>query len=114
MSPTTMSSTATVETTAAVEAPATMEAASKARLPAGGKASDISAVIKATERAGACSWLSMRSRRPVEGVAVVDVAMAIVEVVVINAVSIDGGAIDGGAIDDRSAMGDVGVVIIDH
>ena len=52
---------------AAVKAATTMETATtveptsraaKARLSAGGKASDISAVIKATERAGACSWLA--------------------------------------------------------
>src|SRR6267143_176433 len=84
-----------------------MGAASKARPPAGGKTSGISAMIKATERAGACSWLSVRSRRPVEGVAMVDVATAIVGVVVIDGVSIDRGAID-----DRSAMGDVVIVVV--
>ena len=58
-------------TTATMEATST-GAASKARPPAGGEASDIATVIKATERAGACSWLSVKRRAPtsVERVAV--------------------------------------------
>src|SRR5467141_2982919 len=93
-----------------------MEAASKARPPAGGKASDISTVIKATERAGACSWLKVRSRRPVEprisaarSASVERVAMVEVAVVEIAAA-----AIKIVAIDDGSAVGDVGVVVVDH
>ena len=90
---------------------ASMEAASHARLPAGGKASDISAVIKATERAGACTLLSVRrwspmeswifaSRSgPVERVAMVKIAAVVIEVV---------------AIDDRAAVGDVGVVVVNR
>src|SRR5712692_10606839 len=97
-----MSSTAAMKTTA-------VGATSKARPPAGGKASDVSAVIKPTERPGACSWLKVRSRRPVEPrtsaarfASVERVAM--VEVAAIEVV----------AIDDRSAVRDVGVVVVDH
>src|SRR5580693_7259986 len=101
-----MSST-TVETTSA-------GAASETRPPAGGKASDIAAVIKATERPTARSWLKVRSRRSVEArtsaawpasverVAMVEVA--VIEVVVAEIVPID----------DRPAVGDVGVVVVDH
>jgi hypothetical protein len=55
---------------ASVEATA-METTSKTRLSAGRKASDISAVIKATERAGAQSWLSVKGRCPVERITAV-------------------------------------------
>jgi hypothetical protein len=74
-----METTATMETTS-------VGAASKARLPAGGKASGISAVIKAAEPAGVHSCLpvkartSVRSRRPVESAAVVGAAVAEVTV----------------------------------
>ena len=90
---------------------ASTEAASNARLPAGGKASDISAVIKATERAGACTLLSVRrwspmeswifaSRSaPVERVAMVKIAAVVIEVV---------------AIDDRAAVRDVGIVVVNR
>ena len=113
-----MSSTAAVATSAAVEAgtttmesAATMESTSKARLPAGGKASDISAVIESTERAGVCSGLRVRRWSPVESwisayrsasvkcIAVVKVAAVGIEVV---------------AIDDRAAVGDVGVVVVNR
>ena len=89
-------------------------AASKTRPPAGGKASDVSAVIKPTERPRARSWLKVRSRRSVEPrtsaagpssverVAMIEVA--VIEVVVAEIV----------AINDRPAVGDVGVVVIDH
>ena len=98
-----MSSTATtMETTPT-------GSSSKAGPPPGGKASDVSAVIKPAERAGTCSWLKVRSRRPVErrtsaakSVSVERVAMA------------DVAAIEIVAIDDRSAVGDVGVVVIDR
>jgi len=60
---------------------ASMETTSKARPPARGKASDISTVIKATERSGARSWLKVRSRRPVESATVVEAAMADVTVI---------------------------------
>src|SRR5580692_10928928 len=91
------STTATMETTS-------VEAASKARPPAGGKAPDIAAVIKAAERAGACTWLWVKRRVPasVEGMAMAEAA--VVEVVAAEVV----------AIDDRSATGDVRVVIVDH
>ena len=89
-------------------ATAPMETASNTRPPAGGKASDVSAVIKPAERARTCSWLKVRSRRPVErrssaarSVSLERVAMA------------DVAAIEIVAIDDRSAVGDVGVVVID-
>src|SRR5216683_7550926 len=102
-----MSSTAAMKTTA-------VGATSKARPPAGGKVSDVSAVIEATERPGACSWLKVRSRRPmeprtsaarsasVERVAMIEVAM--IEVAVVEVV----------AIDDRSAVRNVGVVVVDR
>src|SRR5467141_3102867 len=103
MSPT----TATMETTPA-------GATSKTRPPAGGKASDIATVIKATERPGARSRLKVRSRRSVEprtsaaGPASVErvamVEVAVVEVVVAEIV----------AINDRPAAGDVGVVVVNH
>ena len=44
----------------------TVETASETRLPAGGKTSDISAVIEAAERAGMHSSLNVGSRRPVK------------------------------------------------
>src|SRR6266849_3080169 len=102
-----MSSTAAIKTTS-------MGTTSKARPPAGGKASNVSAVIEATERPGACSRLKVRSRRPmeprtsaarsasVERVAMIEVAM--IEVAVVEVV----------AIDDRSAVRDVGVVVVDR
>src|SRR5260370_11437265 len=102
------STTATMETTTSVEA------TSKARPPARRKASDIATVIKATEWRRAGSWLKVRSRRSVEPrpsvarpasverVAMVEVA--VIEVVVVEVV----------AIDDRSAVGDVGVVVVDY
>ena len=98
----TMTSTAAMETSAVGDT-------SKARPPAGGEASDIAAVIKATERAGARSWLSVKRRAPtsVERVAVAEIAMVEVAVVKVTVVEVV-------AIDDRSAVGDVGVVVIDH
>src|ERR1700674_2753186 len=101
------STTATMESTSA-------GATSKTRPPAGGKASDIATVIKATERPRARSWLKVRSRRSVEprtsaaGPASVErvamVEVAVVEVVVAEIV----------AINDRLAVGDVGVVVVNH
>src|SRR5437667_2549051 len=96
------STTATMETTS-------VGATSKARPPAGGKAADIAAVIKPTERPGACSWLKAGSRRPMEprtsaarSASVERVAM--IEVAVVEVV----------AIDDRPAVRNVGVVVVDH
>src|SRR6266436_8154258 len=101
------STTATMESTSA-------GATSKTRPPAGGKASDIATVIKATERPGARSRLKVRSRRSVEprtsaaGHASVErvamVEVAVIEVVVAEIV----------AINDRPAVGDVGVVVVNH
>src|SRR5437016_941225 len=54
-----MASTTTMET-------ASMGSTSKARPPAGRKASDVSAVIKPTERTGTSSSLKVRRRRAVE------------------------------------------------
>jgi len=87
-----------------VSATAAMETSSKTRPPARREASDIAAVIKAAERAGACSWLSVkrRVRVSVEGVPAVEIA--VVEVVAGDVVTID----------DRSAVGDVRVVVVDH
>ena len=97
-----------MSSTAAMETPA-VGATSKARPPAGGEASDIATVIKATERAGACSCLSVKRRVPtsVERVAVAEIAMVEVAVVKVTVVEVV-------AIDDRSAVGDVGVVVINH
>src|SRR6267154_1909352 len=101
------STTATMETTSA-------GATSKTRPPAGGKAPDIATMIKAIKRPRASSWLKVRSRRSVEPrtsaaepasverVAMVEVA--VVEVVVAKIV----------AINDRPAVGDVGVVVVNH
>src|SRR6267154_627436 len=101
------STTATMETTSA-------GATSKTRPPAGGKAPDIATMIKATKRPRARSWLKVRSRRSVEpqmsaaGPASVErvamVEVAVVEVVVAKIV----------AINDRPAVGDVGVVVVNH
>src|SRR5580704_1443615 len=65
---------------------------------------DIAPVIKTAERARVRTWLSVKRgvRISVEGIAVIEVAtvkVAVVEVV---------------AIDDRPAVGDVGVMVIDH
>ncbi|MDQ1409744.1 MAG: hypothetical protein QOJ41_1479 [Acidobacteriaceae bacterium] len=93
----------------------------KARPPAGRKASYIAAVIKSTERAGACTLLSMkrRGRTSAERIAVVGVGIgtaevAVVEAVVIKIVVIEIVVAEVVAIDDRPAMRNVGVVIIDH
>jgi len=54
-----------------------MEApSSKAGVPAGGKASDVSAVIEATERTGVRSGRGVKARTSAEGVAVVKAAVA--------------------------------------
>src|SRR5258708_14339669 len=97
-----MSSPAAMKTTA-------VGATSKARPPAGGKASDIAAVIKPTERPGACSWLKAGSRRPMEprtsaarSASVERVPM--IEVAVVEVL----------AIDDRPAVRTVGVLVVDH
>src|SRR5882724_5256001 len=113
----TMSSTAAMKTTS-------MGTTSKARPPAGGKAPDIAAVNEATERAGACSWLKVRSRRPVEprtsaarSASVERVAMveiAVVEVAVVEVAVVEVAVVEVVAIDDRSAVGDVGAVVVDH
>src|SRR5467141_3993814 len=102
-------------TTAAVKT-TTTRATSKARPPAGGKASDISTVIKAAERAGACSWLKTRSRRPVEPPtsAARSASVERVAMVEIAVVEIAAAAVKVVAIDDGSAVGNVGVVIVDH
>src|ERR1700676_1417766 len=65
---------------------------------------DIAAVIKTTERAGACTWLSVKRRvsTSVERVAVVEIA--VVKIAVVEVV----------AIDDRSAVGDVGIVVVNR
>src|SRR5260370_16697530 len=93
---------------------ASMRAAPEARPPARGKAADVATVIKATKRPRARSWLKVRSRRSVEpqmsaaGPASVErvamVEVAVVEVVVAKIV----------AINDRPAVGDEGVVVLNH
>src|SRR5258708_18037998 len=89
-----------------------MGAATKAGAPAGRKAAGSSAVIKAVERAGVCSWLGVKTRRPVEGVAVVGVS--VVEIGVVKIAVIKVAVVEVTAIDDRSAVGDVGVVVVDR
>src|SRR5260370_26703221 len=93
---------------------ATMRAAPKARPPERGQVPDIGTVINPTERRRARSRLKVRCRRPVEPltcdarpasvecVAVVEVA--VIEIVVVEVV----------AINDRPAVGDVGVVVVNH
>src|ERR1700682_4402646 len=73
-------------TTATTMETTSVGTASKARLPAGRKASGISAVIKATKRAGVCSWLTVKTRRRVGRVGVVEVG--VVEVAVIRVAAI--------------------------
>src|SRR6266850_3302296 len=104
-----MPSTAAVKTTAT-------RATSKARPPARGKASDISTVIKTAERAGACSWLKVRSRRPVEprSSTARSASVKCVAMVEVAAVEIATAAVKAVAIDDSSAVGDVGVVVVNH
>src|SRR6266852_6035259 len=86
------------------------EAASKARPPAGGKASDIPTMVKTAEssRTGArlAVWCcgSMESRTPRRAATmgspgVVEIPTSVIEIV---------------AVDDRSAVGDVGVMIVNH
>src|SRR4029077_13795339 len=103
-----MSSAATMETATSVEA------ASRTRPSTGGKAPYIATMIKATERSRARSGLKVRSRRsvklltsatrPVSGERVAVVEVAVIEVVVTEIV----------AVDNRPAVGDVGVVVVDH
>src|SRR5882672_4689227 len=93
--------------TPAMGATTTVETTAKAGLPAGGKAPDISAVIEATECAGACSWLSVRCRIPVKPR--VPSAASVKRVVVVEV-----SAVEVVAIDDRPTVGDIGVVIVDH
>src|SRR5260370_42069598 len=94
--------------------PASAVCHSKTRRRGGGNGSEIGTVIEATDRPGARSWLKVRSRRSaeprtsaagpasVERVAMVEVA--VIEVVVAEIV----------AINDRPAVGDVGVVVVNH
>ena len=96
-----------MKATTAMETAATMETTAKTGLPAGGKAPDISAVIKATECAGACSWLSVRCRIPVKPRVPSAASVKRVDVVEVSPVEVV-------AIDDRSTVGDIGVVIVDH
>src|ERR1700676_3091480 len=100
-SPVSTTSTA-VEASASMEATSTtVETTSKARLPAGGKASDIYTVIKTTGRAGmrSCRSGSRRSsvKARVPGAARVK-RVAVVEV----------SPVEGVAIHDCSTVGDIG------
>ena len=99
-----MKTTATVET-------ASMETTAKARPAAGRKASYIAAMIKATECAGARTRLGVKRRGPasVERIATVTIEVAVIEISTIEIV-----AAKVVAIDDRSAMGDIRVVVIDR
>src|SRR5258708_6462854 len=102
-----------------VASPATVAASPEAGPSTGGKASGISAVIKATERAGVCSWLTVKTRRPVEGVAVVEVVVvevamvevAVIKIAVIKVAAIKSAVIESAAI-KGSAMRDEGVMVV--
>src|SRR6267154_2117289 len=89
--------TATMET-------ASMRAAHEARPPARGKAPDIATVIKPTERPRARSRLKVRCRRPVEPLTCAARPTSVERVAVVEVVTIN----------DRPAVGDVGVVIVNH
>ena len=91
----------------------------KARSAAGRKASYIAAVIKSTECAGACTLLSVkrRGRTSVERIAMVGIGVvevAVAKVVMVEIVVTEVVVTEVVAIDDRSAVGDVGVVVVDH
>jgi len=91
----------------------------KARPPAGRKASDITAVIKATEGAGARTLLTVKRRGPtsVERIAMTDAGVAEVAAVgagVVKVAAVEVIAAEAVAIDDCAAMGDVRVVIVDY
>src|SRR5258708_1243569 len=101
------STTATMET-------ASMGSTSKARPPAGGKAMDIAAVVEATERAGACSWLKARSRRPVESRTSAARPVSVERVAAVNVSVVSVAVVKIVTIDDRSAVRDVGVVVVDY
>src|ERR1700730_1397643 len=96
-------STTTMKATSPMEASTTVETTAKAGLPAGGKAPDISAVIEATEGAGACSWLRVRCRIPVKPRVPSATSVKRVDVIEVSPVEVV-------AIDDRSTVGDIGVV----
>src|SRR5437016_4174507 len=102
-----MSSTAAMKTTS-------MGTTSKARPPAGGKASDVSAVIKPTERPRARSWLKVRSRRPMEPGTSAGRSASVERVAMVEVAAIEVAVVEVVAIDDRSAVGDVGVVVVNH
>src|ERR1700674_6042192 len=96
-----------------METASTMGSTPKARLPAGRKASGISAVVKATERAGVCSRLTVKTRRPVESAAVMEaavleitVAVAEVAVAVAEITVIESAVMEGSAVRDEAVMGD--------
>src|SRR5713101_1354493 len=101
------STTATMETTSA-------GAASKTRPPTRGKASDIATVIKATERPRARPRLKARSRRPVEPWTSAAGSASVERVAVVEVAVIEVGVAEVVAIDDRSAVRDIGVVVVDH
>src|SRR2546422_740334 len=102
-----MSSTAAMKTTS-------MGTTSKARPPAGGKASDVSAVIKPTERPRARSWLKVRSRRPMEPRTSAGRSASVGRVAMVEVAAIEVAVVEVVAIDDRSAVRDVGVVVVNH
>src|SRR5207302_8802920 len=99
-----MASTAAMKT-------ASMGTTSKARPPAGGKASDVSAVIKPTERPGACSWLKVRSRRAVEPRTSAARSASVERVAMVEVAAIEVAVVEVVAINDRSAVRDVGIVV---
>src|SRR5467141_540572 len=103
-----------MSSTAAAMESTSVGATSKARPPAGRKASDVSAVIKPTERPRARSWLKVRSRRPMEPRTSAGRSASVERVAMVEVAAIEVAAVEVVAIDDRSAMGDVGVVVVNH
>src|SRR6266852_9994361 len=108
----TMSSTAAMRTTSM--GTTSMGTTSKARPPAGGKASGVSAVIKPTERPRARSWLKVRSRRPMEPRTSAGRSASVERVAMVEVAAIEVAVVEVVAIDDRSAVRDVGVVVVNH
>jgi len=103
-----MSSTATTMETTPTGSTA------EAGLSPGGKPSNVSAVIKPTERAGACFWLKVWSRGPMERRTSAAKSVSVKRVAMADVAAIEISVVEAAAIDDRSAVRDVGVVVVDH
>src|SRR5882672_4756720 len=75
---------------------------------------DIAAVVKPTERAGACSWLKVRSRRPVRRGTSAARSASVEPVTMVEVTAIEVAVVEVVAIDDRSAVRNVGIVVVNH